>query len=415
MKNYDKLVPRDSFVGRYLSYMQNQETAHAYDWWCSLWCISAACGRRIRVARPRAPVFLNMFVVLVGESGRVRKSASVAMAGALVRNITLDTEMGFIDAKVTGEALDLMLHARALEFGSSQVCIIAPELAVFLGTEQYVANMPILLTDLYDCPTDRHGGGTIARGECVQRNVYVSLLGASTPIWLLKAVSPKVVEGGFTSRCLFITATEPKRSIPWPEDGDPALLQDIEDDLRIITAESHVRPSIELTPVALQLFRHWYAKRPRALDSFKQSFEAREDAHVLRIAALLCINDGSWVIDRQHLTTAIQLIGEIKEQSGTIFEGAETRTKIASGLDTIRSILVSAGMDPVAKSVLHRRCRYTLNNTEFQSMLDILHEIGAVQRFELAAETRGHPTEYVRGTELLLARGLGEQVLEKFT
>jgi hypothetical protein len=43
-----------------------------------------------------------------------------------------------------------------------------------------------------------------------------------------------------------------------------------------------------------------------------------------------------------------------------------------------------------------------------------MHEIGAVQRFTHKTGERGRPVEYYRGTELLLSRGLGEQVLEKF-
>ena len=85
--NYQRLVPRDSFMGRYLAYMQSQETAHIYDFWCGLWCISTACGRNAYVARPRAPVFLNLYIVLVGESGVPRKTTAVNTAARVVRGI----------------------------------------------------------------------------------------------------------------------------------------------------------------------------------------------------------------------------------------------------------------------------------------------------------------------------------------
>jgi hypothetical protein len=219
VKNYDKLVPADSFLGRYLRFMSQQETAYAFDFWSGMWAVSCACGRLTYVARPRAPVFLNMYTILIGESGIARKTTSVSSAAKLVRILaTEDKELGFIDAKVTAEKLDSILHERTMEHGSSQLCIAIPELAVFLGTEQYVANMPTLLTDLYDSPSHRHGGGTIERGEIVQRNIWVSFLSASTPVWLLKTVNPNVVEGGFTSRCLFIVSNEPKSKIPWPDE-----------------------------------------------------------------------------------------------------------------------------------------------------------------------------------------------------
>ena len=160
-------------MGRYLRYMSKTETAYDYDWWCGLWTLACSCGRDAYVARPRAPVYLNMYVVLIGDSGVPRKTTSVTTAGGLVRDMLQDDKIGYLDAKMTGERLDQVLHDRTGIYGCGQLAVAIPELAVFMGTEHYVANMPTLLTDLYDCPIHRHGGGTIGRGESVQRLAIV--------------------------------------------------------------------------------------------------------------------------------------------------------------------------------------------------------------------------------------------------
>lgn len=413
--NYSALVPRDSFQGRYLSYMASQETAHAYDWWTGLWCIGAACARATYVARPRAPVYLNTFIVLVGESGTARKSTSVATATRIVRNMLVaHKDVSFLDAKLTPERLDLLLNDYTMDRGSAQLCIAVSELAVFLGTERYIAHMPTLLTDLYDCPDARDGGGTIARGAVIQRNIWVTFLSASTPVWLIKTVNPNVVEGGFTSRCYFIVSNEAKRSIPWPDELDTDLFGDVCSDLRIIAEEARKHGPILLDVVARSYFTRWYANRLRSIDPFKQSFEAREDAHVLRVAALLCVNDGSWIIRKEHLECATDLLSEIKHTSSAIFDTAVTQTKYAVGLDTIRSQLISVGMDPIARHRLYTKCGKKLTHDQFMSMLDILQELGAIQRFTLQ-EGRGRPAEYIRGTRILMSPKLGEHVLEHFT
>ena len=415
--NYAKLVPAHSFMGRYLRFMEQQETAYSYDWWCGLWCIAAACGRTTYVARPRAPIFLNMYTVLIGESGVPRKTTSVGSASRLIRDLHgYNSDVGLLDAKMTPERLDEILHERTLEYGSAQLCITVPELAVFLGTERYVATMPTLLTDLYDCASHRHGGGTIARGSRIQRDIWVSFLSASTPIWLLKTVNPNVVEGGFTSRCIFIHSNTPKHKIPWPSSDestdDYAILLD---DLKQVRASAGESQPILLTDAAMSAFSKWYKARPRAYETFKQSFEAREDAHVLRVAALLCINDGTWRIDHIHLTRAIKVVAEVKESSGHLFENSEQRTKYAVSLDKMRAVLISAGMDPVPRHELFRKARLQLGQDEMDALVEVLHEIGAIQRFHAKSESgMGRPTEFFRGTNLLLARGLGEQVLEKF-
>jgi len=414
--DYKRIVPANSFLGRYLTYMQSQETAHVFDFYSALWCISTVCGRYAYVARPRAPVYLNLFIVLVGESGVARKTTSIRVAASIVRSIAgRDKAIGMIDAKVTPEKLDEILHDRSLLHGNAQMCIAIPELAVFLGTEQYIAHMPTLLTDLYDCPDVREGGGTLQRGSVTQKNVWINFLSASTPIWLLKTVNPNVVEGGFTSRCYFIVSNTPKKRIPWPEDTDKDLFQDLCDDAKIIAAEAQLRGSITVHPTAVGVFSAWYNERMHALDPFKQSFEAREDAHVLRIAALLCINDGSWTIKRSHINIAIRLTNAIKQDSGAIFDDTESRTKFAQALDIVRGSLMSRGMDPIARGRLYMKCRNYVNSTEFQTLLDVMHEVGAIQRFHLQKDHGGRPGEYIRGTQMILSKGLGESVLERFT
>lgn len=412
--NYSKLVTPDSFLGRYLHFMQGQETAYAFDWWCALWCIACACSRRVYVDRPRAPVFLNMYVTLIGDSGVARKTTSVAMAGNLARQ-AIGAEVGYLDAKMTAESLDALLHQRTLEHGSAQLCIAIPELAVFLGNEVYTSNMPVLLTDLYDCPSHRHGGGTVARGAIAQRNVWLSFLSASTPVWLLKTVNPNVIEGGFTSRCLFVLSNQPKQQIPWPNQSDSAddyawLLAD----LRTIRERAMNSDPILLTDGGMSTFTKWYNTRSHSFDPYKQSFESREDAHVLRVAALLCINDDTWRIDHGHITRAIRLISEVKSTSGGIFEGGIIRTKYSAAFDAVRGALLSSGMDPIPRYILARTCRRGLDREQFTSLLEVLHEMGAVQRFIDPMHERGRPAEYYRGTEMLLQRGLGEQVLDKF-
>jgi hypothetical protein len=249
----------------------------------------------------------------------------------------------------------------------------------------------------------------------MQRNVWMSFLSASTHVWLLKTVNPNVVEGGFTSRCIFVLSNKPKHRIPWPDGSDTKDERDwLLHDLRTIRKRAGESDPIILTDGAMVTFRKWYNNRSHSYDAYRQSFEAREDAHVLRIAALMCVNDDTWRIDHHHIQRAIQLVASIKDQSSTIFEGTETRTKFAAALDSVRSVLISTGMDPIARYELTRKARRSLNHDEFNALLEVLHEMGAVQRFVTRTGERGKPGEYFRGTNMLLARGLGEQVMERF-
>ena len=104
----------------------------------------------------------------------------------------------------------------------------------------------------------------------------------------------------------------------------------------------------------------------------------------------------------------------MKDGGASIFRNVALRNDYATSLDLIRRHLITAGMDPVVRHVLVRRCRRDLDIVEFNALLDVLHELGAIQRFINPEQDRGRPTELFRGTEALMSKGLGERVLEKF-
>jgi len=413
-------LPKDSAAGLFVTHMAEQETAEVFDFWCAMWLISCAVGRRVYVARPRAPVYLNLYAILIGESGIVRKSSAISAVNRLAESLLEhDNDIMLMNARATPEKLDSLLHERTAERGSGQLAMCISELTTVMGNEAYNTTMPSLLTDLYDCPSVRHGAGTQRDGALLQRNVWVSFLAASTPTWLMRTVNPTVSEGGFTSRCLFISADKPKKRIAWPMEVDPLAggiaRSNILAKLLILRTQSISRERITLSPTAMEYFVQWYDNRVPSLDVFMGTFEAREDAHVLRLAALLCINDGTWTIELKHMEAAFARIATVKETASKVFSRSGERTRYALSIELMRTVLISAGMDPVPRGLLYRRLQRYLDHGEFMALLDIMHEHGAIQRFIMKREEgAGRPTDYIRGTDKLLSTGLGERIIARF-
>lgn len=398
--------------------MEQQETPADYDFWSAIWLLSCAVGRSVVVDRPRAPVFLNPYIILVANSGVTRKSSSVNGAKRFaVPLLEDDPSIGLLEAKTTPEKLDAILAERTRLVGTAGAAICISELAVFLGTERYNASMPALLTDLYDCPDSRVGGGGIASGARSQSSVFVNFLSASTPAWLHRSVNPNVVEGGFTSRCIFVVSEQPKRRIAWADNGQGSSQEDVSarllSDLRLARTQGRNNRTITLNDTALRTFRQWYAKRTYNLDPFRSSFESREDAHVLRLAAFLCINDGSWVVQHQHIKAAIKLIAAVKFQASRLFEGTGTNTKWVLAFERLRDTLIKGGTEPIPRSQLYLKVRGYIDAHEFQAMLDVMHEMSAIQRFVGTHEGAGRPSELIRGTSLLAGKQITRQVAER--
>ena len=407
--NYKTIAKSDTFIDRYMRFMEAQETPTAYDFWCACWLLSLALGREVVVPRPRAPVYMNLYALLIADSGVTRKSSAVRHATNIAREFTetLEQRMEFIETKMSPENLEARMHTMTAEGGHAHVAISISELVTFLGRERYTVAMPGLLTDLYDCPSSRIGGGTIGRGKTEIKDVFLSFLAASTPTWLARAINPDVVEGGFTSRCMFIVSEQRKKRIAWPDARDEDTSWFVAELHRIRQKAATVQ-RLDLTPNALKTFTGWYNNKTESRDPFSASFESREDAHVLRLAGYLAVDEGAWQIDAHHVRNATKIIAEIKLDGSSIFVGGTSANRLLNGLDLLRSKLIEAGIDGVRHNDLFHAVKHHLHNDEFNAALDIMQQLEMVDCFMPPARGQGRKAKLWRATKKITAPGTME-------
>ena len=390
-----KHVPAGSFLGQYMKMCEPLETSREYDFWCGMWALGTALGRGVIVPRPHAPIHMNWYIMLVAASGITRKSTSVRIARDLVRQLDIPMVETRASSEFLWDTLTSMEEAR--------LAIAVSELVTFLGKSNYAMEIPGMLTDLYDCPETRSGGGTMLRGAREMRDVYITFLSASTPSWLGEAINPAVVEGGFTSRCLFITADQPKHKVPWPTDAEissSALLPA----LHSIQSQAVRTPLVELLPDAMDRYSTWYKGRDlSSQDPFVQSFQSREDSHMLRAAACLAINDGSFAVYRSHINAAIQLIREVKSDALTLFHDTGVPQKFQLGINRVTELLANAGSAGLGHSQLYLRTRHYLRGDEFNMIMLAMHEHGMVAKIEDKTPGRAGraPIRYIRSDKLM--------------
>lgn len=367
--NLKRIVPEASFVGRYMQTMSDVETSEVYDFWCAMWVLGSVLGRGVYVPRPHAPVYMNWYIMLVAESGVTRKSTAVRMARDIVSHVLGVDKM--IEGKSTPEYIFQHLTRH------SHCPIAVSELVTFLGRESYIIDLPALLTDLYDCPKEKRGG-TVTKGEQVIRDAFVTFISASTPSWLRTSVNQTVVEGGFTSRCLFVHDERPKKKVAWPSEDVTSVIQ-LSSLLRdTVEAAQDVR-KIEMLPSGMKRFETWYKQRDTSsVVPFVASFNSREDAHVLRMAACLAVNDGTLAISKAHVNNAIKLISAVKAGAVNVFNDTGNTLKIAQGIDRIVQKLVEAGPIGISHTQLYAAVRYYTHSQEFNIVMTMMHELGMI-------------------------------------
>lgn len=401
-RNLNQIVPTDSFIGQYMNTCDMLETAREYDFWGAVWALGAACGRGVVVPRPFAPVYLNWYVLFVAESGITRKSTAVKLARDTVRK---SSSIRMIEQRVSPAKMLNDMASDTFNKGHGQAHIAVSELVTFLGRDRAMIDLPAFLTDMYDCPDERVGGGSAHAEFTTIKNVFVTFLSASTPTWLRNAVNPDVVEGGFTSRCLFIAADTPKHKIAWPS-AQGLRTEELQHTLHTCVEKACETEHIELMDAAMTRYEQWYKSRIPSFEPFLASFAAREDAHVLRLAACLAINAGTYAITLGQMNFAIRAIAGVKADASRIFEAGADPHGIALAAARTIELVCEAGPAGISRTELTKRIRHLAKLDELTVLLDTMHELHMLRKFEAKA-ARGRPSVvYARGKNIRMRRAV---------
>ena len=402
----DRVVPPDSFIGRYMASMQPLETALAYDFWSALWVLGSALGRDVYVPRPLAPVYMNWYVILCAESGVTRKSTAVGYA----RDMVAARGINLVEGRMTPPYLWQQLGRLTVDHGRAELCIAVSELVTFLSRDQTMMQLPAMLTDLYDCPVQRVGGGSVGTGTIPIRNTFVTFLSASTPSWLRLAVNPAVIEGGFTSRCLFVVAVQPKQRVAWPSAKSTDVSR-VSSSLSETVAAAREVGRISLMPSAIERFTNWYNRRDISTDDpFTASFNAREDGHVLRMAACLAVNDGSMAVYPRHIEAATKFIREVKTHAVALFQDTGVPAKVSTGISRVVEVLAEHGQLGILRTHLFLRVRHYLSRDEFDIAIRTMHELRMLRILVEATNRPGRDPQRIIRDERLTSRTLHREL-----
>lgn len=402
-------IKPDSFIGRYCSFMQEMETPTSYDLWAAMWLLSNAVGRDCYVNRPRVPVRFNLYIILCADSGITRKSTSISYPSRIIHHLhrpgLLRIDSKIYPAKLLADAAEV-----SASYDRCHIAFSISELTSVLSKTGYMRDMPVILTDLYDSPTTRAGGGSLSLGKGELRNVYVTFLAATAPRWLATRANSDIIEGGFTSRTLFIHEEARKRKISWPKDGqvsDEDFIKERGDELNEIADRARRVGRVELKPEAIRAYSSWYDRRSEGDDAFERSFASREADHVLRVAGLLSVNDGHWIISDFHVKRAIKIVRRIRDTAGNLFKtlystnvGSLPSDNLVSGTERIKEFLVSQGVNATPHSVLLRKAQ-PIKSPVVAKILDAMEDRKMVRRI-VQRGGKGRPSTYWLGTRLLL-------------
>ncbi|PCJ26723.1 MAG: hypothetical protein COA94_04820 [Rickettsiales bacterium] len=255
----------------YLKYTYETEPPVTYHTWVGLSLIAGALQRKVYFKWGHDTLYPNLYVVLVGPSGRARKGTAMNIGKDIISSI--DT-IRVASESITREALIRDMKDAVNQYQDStsgrmifhcSMTVMSEELSVFLRKNDngFLSD----LTDWFDS-RDTWTYRTKGAGTDKIQGVCVNLLGATAPDWLPSILPQEAVGGGFTSRIIFVVEEDKGKTVPEPKFTEEMheLRISLKKDLEKI---SLINGEVTFTPEAKQLYIDWYVDFERKISEGK--------------------------------------------------------------------------------------------------------------------------------------------------
>lgn len=306
---------------------ENSEPPLLYKKWVGISVLAGCLRRKCVMQWGTIPFYPNMYIVLVGPSGRCRKGTAMSQGYSFLKEMGIamaaesTTREALIqalkqsnDTQVDPVTNKMYLHA--------SLTIYSQELTVFLGYNN-VALMSDL-TDWYDCRSSwtyrtKHQGTDEIIG------VFVNLIGATTPELLQTALPRDAIGGGLTSRMIFVYETRKHKTVaaPFETDEERELRILLIRDLEKICA---MQGEFKVTEGFIDRWTQWYTEYDKGgppFDDYRFAgyFERRPN-HVMKLSCIMSASrSSSMVVDVQDFDRALHLLEQTEKKMPQTFSG----------------------------------------------------------------------------------------------
>ncbi len=306
------------WLSGYLKYTENSEPPISYHTWCGLAMLAGALQRKVNLRWGFETIYPNLFVVLVGPSGKARKGVALGIAKEMLSQVP---GIAIAPEATTREAVIAAMKRAITNYQDDDGVIkfhcsltaFSEELSVFLGQNdiKFLAN----LTDWYDSKSN-WAYETVGRGRDSLQGLCFNMLGATAPDWLQSMLPQEAVGGGFTSRVVFVVEdrkgkTVPKHQLTQDElELEAALRRDLE---RI----NQLSGGFSFSQAGEDAYTSWYTAQDEMGKKGESPIEdprfagyvERRTTHIRKLMMLLSVSRGdSLVIEREDFDRALKIM-----------------------------------------------------------------------------------------------------------
>lgn len=360
-----RLLPEGSWLKLWADYTRETEPPLSYHLFCSLGVIGAALGRKVWIDWGPYQIWPSYCVILIGPTGRVKKTTAIDIAKNLIADKALCPIMA---DKITSESL-----ASSLVKNGGWQLIYAPELSVFFGRQRYNEGLTTTILRLLDCPPS-YTVSTQSRGEEEISKPTLTVLGGSTLSLLSSSTPQEVLSSGFLNRFILVVENDTSRIFPRPHLGSRALIE------AKLSPLSTYEGEITYSHSAYGWYERWYRQKREHLVGDEMTAEILERAHVHlnRTAMLLHLVDcGLSPICLECMELSGELIAYVEKRVPDTVR-AINKTTISQDVDYVVQTLERLG-GAADHSTLLRRVGNRLDRVQLKKHIENLEEQGRVK------------------------------------
>lgn len=310
-----------NWLEAYAEYTEPQESPSWFHLFCGMSVLASTLGRRVLLDRGAYTLFPNLYVLLMANSSKCRKSGAIDIAAGFLETIGLK----ILADKITPQAIVKLGHATPN--ADFSVVIVSDELRVLLpGKSPVSEDAIVLLTKLWNCPK-HFSATTVSRGTEELHNVCINWLAGTTPTWLNESASVSALGGGLIGRILVCESSDDTKCNPLPVLNSDLRLALINDLLHI----KQLSGTACLAEGAEVQYGEWYRsiramEHPEMLDGTV----GRLHDQALKLALLTSVSESdSLIVEPSHLRVGIELAEEVCRQvkSGAFATGISQKER----------------------------------------------------------------------------------------
>lgn len=301
------------FIQEYLRLTERAESPTSYLWWGAISCISATLRDNVWFSFPERATRLypNMYIFIIGDSAVTRKSTPFDINLSLLRG-----DNGVNNTKVMGGAATIQGVLKVLastesgkpKGGSGYICA-KEATGFFIDDPQTIPN----LTNLYDF--NPYFDKEIASYEIAPiKNVCLSIFAGTNEALMKRLLDQSAKEGGLLGRAIVLLESKRRQKSSGFEENLLKVTDEDWNKLRVFLKKlSTVQGPAILTPQARKRMDDWYQAYDFEEFHTKTGFEARLQAHVLKLATILsAAKEGfNLNIELSELDEAIQICSDL--------------------------------------------------------------------------------------------------------